>query len=632
MNIQYFVLSRTRDTTVSALFFLSHRSSLLFFFFCVFEALDFSLGDLTREQNRHSGAAVAPATISQACNCTLVSGVTLALFAGGVKHVVLNELVPAASDECDPTIGTLPGSWAQPHAQMQAQAQTKASGSSSVHSGGARSLLTQQTESDSERDSDASSADLDDEAPSSATAAASDSEREPQLHELLQSYLQRVRHTCYRSAVPRQCGQSVLLSVDELIQLRVEPELARLVLAVRHKWNALLLRRLRQPGKSASAQDEQLLRTIITVLTNEEQALGLQQPAGVGQRPKPMNASIVNLEDGSHTGSAINVSSAYATRIEPTGTGTGTGSPPPPPYESEATSALECTLKSEELRALGDTRFQQPPRRAALAPRLCSSAAGSGSRLNSDETATASGLSPLLTSLALEQQKTRARRLDVDAAPRRFGGTDAPLSALEQTLTDSEIRLQQHDSTSIVTGSTDAAFSAARRASVGAMLPVRSLPPAIAERSANALCDALFGTPLTHGGDSSVQRAFAEPYAGLRAGPALPSPGASMYAQESPRASAASATAASAARGGLYAGAGGTGGVASVGARDTRYFVMKSQSEQLLDVSFSCLLWPVRAHSSRLLRAAAKALFSFCYYVLNHYMFVSISIEPLSSL
>ena len=27
---------------------------------------------------------------------------------------------------------------------------------------------------------------------------------------------------------------------------------------------------------------------MVTVLTNEEQAMGLQQPAGIGQRPRPM--------------------------------------------------------------------------------------------------------------------------------------------------------------------------------------------------------------------------------------------------------------------------------------------------------------------------------------------------------
>jgi hypothetical protein len=34
--------------------------------------------------------------------------------------------------------------------------------------------------------------------------------------------------------------------------------------------------------------DEAVIKTIISVLTAEEQAMGLQQPSGIGQRPRPM--------------------------------------------------------------------------------------------------------------------------------------------------------------------------------------------------------------------------------------------------------------------------------------------------------------------------------------------------------
>lgn len=40
---------------------------------------------------------------------------------------------------------------------------------------------------------------------------------------------------------------------------------------------------------------QSVLRTLITVLTSEEQALGLQQPVGVGQRPKPMGEIPVKI-------------------------------------------------------------------------------------------------------------------------------------------------------------------------------------------------------------------------------------------------------------------------------------------------------------------------------------------------
>jgi hypothetical protein len=34
--------------------------------------------------------------------------------------------------------------------------------------------------------------------------------------------------------------------------------------------------------------DEAVVKTVVSVITAEEQALGLQQPSGIGQRPLPM--------------------------------------------------------------------------------------------------------------------------------------------------------------------------------------------------------------------------------------------------------------------------------------------------------------------------------------------------------
>jgi len=34
--------------------------------------------------------------------------------------------------------------------------------------------------------------------------------------------------------------------------------------------------------------DEAVVKTVLNVLTAEEQAVGLQQPSGIGQRPRPM--------------------------------------------------------------------------------------------------------------------------------------------------------------------------------------------------------------------------------------------------------------------------------------------------------------------------------------------------------
>ncbi|NWY74931.1 YTDC2 helicase, partial [Erithacus rubecula] len=63
---------------------------------------------------------------------------------------------------------------------------------------------------------------------------------------------------------------------------------AGMLLQLRQKWHSLFLRRMRAPSKSWSQADEATVRAIVAVLTAEEQSAGLQQPSGIGQRPRPL--------------------------------------------------------------------------------------------------------------------------------------------------------------------------------------------------------------------------------------------------------------------------------------------------------------------------------------------------------
>jgi hypothetical protein len=45
-----------------------------------------------------------------------------------------------------------------------------------------------------------------------------------------------------------------------------------------------------------------VVKTVISVLTAEEQAVGLQQPSGIGQRPRPVSI------DNYHSGKFIHIS------------------------------------------------------------------------------------------------------------------------------------------------------------------------------------------------------------------------------------------------------------------------------------------------------------------------------------
>lgn len=57
---------------------------------------------------------------------------------------------------------------------------------------------------------------------------------------------------------------------------------------LRQKWHSLFLRRIRSPSKPWSQLDEATLRALVSALASDEQAAGLQQPTGIGQRPRPM--------------------------------------------------------------------------------------------------------------------------------------------------------------------------------------------------------------------------------------------------------------------------------------------------------------------------------------------------------
>lgn len=82
--------------------------------------------------------------------------------------------------------------------------------------------------------------------------------------------------------------EDTIFKLDDWIVFKLDLETVQLFLNLRQKWNALFLRRMKAPGKPMSQLDEKVVNTLVTVLTNEEQACGLQQPSGIGQRPRPL--------------------------------------------------------------------------------------------------------------------------------------------------------------------------------------------------------------------------------------------------------------------------------------------------------------------------------------------------------
>ncbi|KAK2151127.1 hypothetical protein LSH36_375g06007 [Paralvinella palmiformis] len=91
--------------------------------------------------------------------------------------------------------------------------------------------------------------------------------------------------------------------LDDWIYFQADHEASNLIMQLRQKWHSLFIRRMKAPSKPFSPVDENVIRTIVAVLTSEEQMLGLQQPVGIGKRPKLMSMDSFISSGGSRRGS-----------------------------------------------------------------------------------------------------------------------------------------------------------------------------------------------------------------------------------------------------------------------------------------------------------------------------------------
>ena len=91
---------------------------------------------------------------------------------------------------------------------------------------------------------------------------------------------------------PEDANNSAI-RIDDWISFQSDSTLIQNLLLLRQKWSALFLRRLKTPGKPLTQDDEKLIRTLVSLLSDEEQSVGILQPSGIGQRPKHL-ASILS--------------------------------------------------------------------------------------------------------------------------------------------------------------------------------------------------------------------------------------------------------------------------------------------------------------------------------------------------
>ncbi|KAM9306788.1 3'-5' RNA helicase YTHDC2 isoform 2-T2 [Pholidichthys leucotaenia] len=92
---------------------------------------------------------------------------------------------------------------------------------------------------------------------------------------------------------PEDLGE---MKVDDWLFFQLDKEASSLVCDLKQKWQNMFIKRIRCPSKPWSQQDDAVIQALVSMLGAEDQAAGLQQPAGIGQRPKPMVS-----EDGPRT-------------------------------------------------------------------------------------------------------------------------------------------------------------------------------------------------------------------------------------------------------------------------------------------------------------------------------------------
>ncbi|KAM4710439.1 3'-5' RNA helicase YTHDC2 [Discoglossus pictus] len=116
----------------------------------------------------------------------------------------------------------------------------------------------------------------------------------------------------------RTTAMLAALKLDEWLNFKLDPEAAGLLLQLRQKWHSLFLRRMRAPSKPWSQVDEATIRAIIAVLSTEEQSAGLQQPSGIGQRPRPMSSEELPLTSSWRTNNSHKASTEAEFVDDPT--------------------------------------------------------------------------------------------------------------------------------------------------------------------------------------------------------------------------------------------------------------------------------------------------------------------------
>ncbi|KAF9424522.1 hypothetical protein HW555_000333 [Spodoptera exigua] len=87
---------------------------------------------------------------------------------------------------------------------------------------------------------------------------------------------------------------AAVITIDDWMAFTTDAADALNVFYLRQKLCALVIRRMSNPAKPMTPLDEQILSTVVHVMGAEEKNVGLNQPSGIGQRPKPLTVDSPN--------------------------------------------------------------------------------------------------------------------------------------------------------------------------------------------------------------------------------------------------------------------------------------------------------------------------------------------------
>lgn len=87
---------------------------------------------------------------------------------------------------------------------------------------------------------------------------------------------------------------TAVITLDDWMAFTADASDAISVFYLRQKLCALVIRRMSNPAKPMTPLDEQILSTVVHLMGSEEKNVGLIQPSGIGQRPKPLTVDSPN--------------------------------------------------------------------------------------------------------------------------------------------------------------------------------------------------------------------------------------------------------------------------------------------------------------------------------------------------